>query len=189
MPPSPSCVSWPATLRKLAEKGGPAHAPELIPLSVPEMRHLTLALAADAARRAFLLRWSHWRRAHQAGAKRCHTTRHARERAIPPPPPIILTLPQGELTDAEWTRVQPLLPPQKPVTRRPRHDHRRVLSGILWVLRTASPWREMPAQLGKWETAYARYRLWCKQGVWQRIIDALGPTPELPSPSARAPDG
>lgn len=159
----------------------------MIPLSVPEVRHLTLALAADEARRVFLLRWSHWRRVHQAGAKRCHIVRHARERTTPPPPPALLALPQGDLTNAEWTRVQPLLPPQKPMTGRPRHDHRTVLSGILWVLRTASPWREMPARFGK--TAYARYRLWYKQGLWQHIIDALGPGAGPPPPQARAPDG
>ena len=81
----------------------------------------------------------------------------------------------GELTDAEWDRVRPLLPPQKPPVGRPRHDHRTVLGGILWVLRTAAPWREMPVRFGRWDTAYARYRLWRKQGLWQQIIDALGP--------------
>jgi hypothetical protein len=162
--------------------------PQLIPLTVPEVRRLTLTLAADAARRAFLLRWSHWRRAHQAVAQRCHKARHARERATPPPPPLILTLPRGELSAAEWERIVPLLPPQKPDVGRPRLDHRTILGGILWVLRTAAPWREMPAQFGKWNTAYVRYRLWCKQGLWQRIIDALGPHDGPLAPSARAPN-
>jgi len=144
-------------------------------------------LAADDAQRTFLLDWSHWRRAHQAVAKRCHTARRARERDTLAAPSVILTLPRGEVSDAEWERVRALLPPQKPRTGRPRHDHRRVLSGILWVLRTAAPWREMPPQFGKWDTAYARYRLWCKQGLWQRIIDALGPTAVPPSPQARSP--
>jgi hypothetical protein len=159
----------------------------MIPLTVPEVRHLTFALAADTARRAFLLRWSHGRRVHQAGAKRCHIARHARERTMLPPLPILLPLRQGELTDAAWARVQPLLPPQKPATGRPRHDHRTVLSGILWVLRTASPWREMPATYGKANTAFVRYRLWRRQGLWQRIIDTLGPEAIPPPPTARAP--
>ena len=81
----------------------------------------------------------------------------------------------------------PLLPPQKPLVGRPRHDHRTVLGGILWVFRTASPWREMPPRFGTWDTAYARYRLWPKQGLWQRIIDALGPGAAPPAPRARAP--
>ncbi len=148
---------------------------------------MLFVLAADEAQRTFLLDWSHWRRAHQAVAKRCHTVRHARERAALAMPAVILTLPHEEVSDAEWARVRALLPPQKPHTGRPRHDHRTVLSGILWVLRTAAPWREMPARFGKWDTAYARYRLWCKQGLWPRIIAALGPTAAPPSPRPRAP--
>ena len=135
---------------------GPTAEPQVIPLTVPEVRRLTLTLAADAARRAFVLRWSHGRRAHQAVAQRCHKARHAREQATPPPVPVLLTLPRGELSTAEWERVAPLLPPQKPAVGRPRLDHRTLLSGMLWVLRTASPWREMPAQFGKWNTCAGR---------------------------------
>jgi transposase len=87
----------------------------------------------------------------------------------------------GRLTAAEWARVRPLLPPQKPAVGRPRHDHRTILSGILWVLRTAAPWREMPPEFGKANTAFVRYRL------WPRIIDALGPEASLPPQVARAP--
>jgi transposase len=93
----------------------------------------------------------------------------------------------AELTDVEWEKVRSLLPPQQPRHGRPRHDHRTVLGGILWVLRTASPWREMPARFGKWDTAYARYRLWLSQGLWQRLIDALGPAgTSLPAPNVGA---
>ena len=49
-----------------------------------------------------------------------------------------------------------------------------VVSGILWVMRTGSSWREMPEEYGKWETAYRRYRLWLEQGLWKRIREALG---------------
>jgi transposase len=49
-----------------------------------------------------------------------------------------------------------------------------VLGGILWVARTGSSWREMPEEFGKWQTAYRRYELWVKQGLWQRILGALG---------------
>ncbi len=44
-----------------------------------------------------------------------------------------------ELTDEQWRRLQPLLPPERPRTGRPNHDHRTVLNGILWVLRTGAP--------------------------------------------------
>jgi len=77
------------------------------------------------------------------------------------------------LTDAAWERVRPVLPPQKPRTGRPRHDHRTVLSGILSVVGTDLSWREIPEEYGKWETAYQRFRLWRDTGLWQRILAAL----------------
>jgi transposase len=76
------------------------------------------------------------------------------------------------LTDAEWHLIHLLLPPQ-PTSGRPRHDHRTVLAGILWVVRSGASWRAMPQEYGKWETAYQRYRLWCATGLWPRILAAL----------------
>jgi hypothetical protein len=140
---------------------------------VPEVRRLLQALGADTEQRSFLVSWSRWRRAHQAGANRCHCTRHVRRRAVHALPGAI-PIDAGDLSDGAWQQLQPLLPPQRPRTGRPRYDHRTVLGGILWVFRTASPWREMPARFGKWDTAYARYRLWLAEGRWQRIVDALG---------------
>jgi hypothetical protein len=160
--------------------------PAVLPLTVPEVRRLILAGGEDPAKQAFLLRWSHWRRRHQAVAQRCHVARRWRERLAAPVPLPCVPL-HAALTDAEWARLAPLLPPQQPPVGRRRHDHRTVLSGILWVLRTTSPWRDMPPQLGKANTAFVRYRLWRRQGLWQRLIDALGPEAAPPLPMARAP--
>jgi transposase len=150
------------------------------------VRRLVRLRDEDDATRSFLLAWSRWRRAHQATARRCHIARRARERAAPHAPAFVPPLARGELTDAEWERVRPLLPPQRPPVGRPRHDHRTVLGGILWVLRTAAPWRELPTRFGHWETAYGRHRLWRKQGLWQRIIDALGPAASLVAPASES---
>jgi transposase len=147
----------------------------LIPLTVPEVRRLVLALGEAAEQRSFRLAWSQWRRAHQAVAARCHAARRALHRATAPSaraaPPLATA--EAELTDAEWCLVQSLLPPQKPTTGRPRHDHRTVLAGILWVVRSGASWRAMPTEYGTWETAYQRYRLWCATGLWPRILAAL----------------
>lgn len=147
----------------------------MISLTVPETRRLVLAMAGDEKRRAHRLAWSRWRRAHQAVAARGHAARRARKEqggcpvdAAPPLPPVYRAL-----TDAEWERLQPLLPPQKPRTGRPRHDHRTVLNGILAVVDTDLSWREMPKEYGKRDRAYKRYRLWRDQGLWQRILAAL----------------
>ena len=78
-----------------------------------------------------------------------------------------------ELTDAQWKRLQPLLPPQKPATGRPAKDHRTVLEGILWILRTGAPWRDLPGRYGSYKTVSSRFYRWQRTGVWERILAAL----------------
>ena len=78
-----------------------------------------------------------------------------------------------ELTDEQFARLAPLLPPERPATGRPNHDHRRIINGILWRLRTGAPWRDVPARYGKWDTIYSRFRRWQRAGVWQRVLAAL----------------
>ena len=145
---------------------------------MPEVRRLLLALADHGARRAHRLRWSRWRRAHQARANRCHAVRRVRERALRPMPPASQSVPPAlvELTAAEWARLAPLLPPQRPPTGRPRNDHRAVLGGILWVVRNGASWRDLPRRFGTWERAYKRYRLWSDTGLWERLLNTLRST-------------
>ena len=75
---------------------------------------------------------------------------------------------RGDLTDDQWRRLKPLLPPQKPGTGRPGKDHRTVINGILWILRTGSPWRDLPERFGPWATVASRFYRWRKQGLWLR---------------------
>ena len=104
------------------------------------------------------------------------------------PPEVAAIVPEeASLTDEQWALVRPLLPPQRGGTGRPPNDHRVVLGGILWVARTGSSWREMPEEYGKWETAYRRYELWLKQGLWQRILRVLGEA-DLLGPATKKPN-
>jgi transposase len=78
-----------------------------------------------------------------------------------------------ELTDPQWEQLAPLLPPERPTTGRPNHDHRTILNGILWRLRTGVPWRDLPERYGPWQTVYSRFRRWQAAGVWQRVLAAV----------------
>src|ERR687894_1069670 len=78
-----------------------------------------------------------------------------------------------ELTDGQWERLRPLIPPQTPATGRPAKDHRTVVNGILWRLKTGAPWRDLPERYGPWQTVYARFRRWQQAGVWDRVLAAL----------------
>ena len=78
-----------------------------------------------------------------------------------------------ELTDEQWERLRPHLPPQKPATGKPNRDHRTVVEAILWRLRAGAPWRDLPERYGPWQTAYSRFRRWHAAGVWERALAAL----------------
>jgi transposase len=79
-----------------------------------------------------------------------------------------------ELTDFEWRVIEPLLP-NKP-RGVPRVDDRRVLNGIFWILRSGTPWRDLPGRYGPHTTCYNRFRRWTHAGVWDRIMDAITDT-------------
>src|SRR5919206_2836936 len=84
-----------------------------------------------------------------------------------------------DLTDAQWRRLQPLLPPERPRTGRPNHNHRTILNGILWVLRTGAPWRDLPERYGPVGTVSCRFYRWRVAGVLGRGLAALqSPTEE-----------
>ena len=80
---------------------------------------------------------------------------------------------RGDLKDYQWKRLQSLLPPQKPDIGRPYTDHRRGINGILWILRTGAPWRDLPEYYGPWQTVSGRFYRWRKQGIWQSILQRL----------------
>ena len=79
-----------------------------------------------------------------------------------------------ELTDAQWERLTPLLPPERPHIGRPNKSHRQVLEGILFFHRTGVPWRDVPRErFGSWKTLSSRFYRWEKAGVWARILRQL----------------
>ena len=83
-------------------------------------------------------------------------------------------MPRDELTGEEFALIEPLLPPERSGKRGcPYKSHRRVLSGIFWVLRTGAPWRDVPERYGPWSSVYDRFRRWRNDGTWQRLLDAF----------------
>jgi transposase len=80
---------------------------------------------------------------------------------------------RGDLTPRQWERLQPLLPPQKPKTGRPAHDHRTIINGILWMLRTGAPGRDLPERYGPWRTVASRFYRWQRAGIWAQLLSAV----------------
>jgi transposase len=77
------------------------------------------------------------------------------------------------LTDEQWQRIEPLLPRKGTLRGRPGKPHRRVLEGMLWVLRTGAPWRDLPSAYGPWNTIYTRFSRWSQSGALARLFEAL----------------
>ncbi|MFB9991929.1 IS5 family transposase [Deinococcus oregonensis] len=75
---------------------------------------------------------------------------------------------RNEISNEQWERLEPLLPPLVGLGR-PYLEHRPIISGILWVLRTGAPWRDVPERFGKWTTISSRFRRWTAKGIWQQV--------------------
>lgn len=146
------------------------------------MRRLILAMAGPEEERAFRLGWSLWRRAHQAVAKRCHTAKRdllrPRQPGAAQPEPattaVAFAAPMpSRLTEAQWARIEALLPRNGRRGRQWR-DHRRVIDGMLRVHASGASWRDLSEEeFGPWQTIYDRYNRWRKEGLWQQIAEAL----------------
>ena len=79
-----------------------------------------------------------------------------------------------ELTDAQWERVEPLLPGKKSDPGRTAADNRLFVDAVVFVLKTGIPWADLPGRYGKADTVYKRFDRWCARGVWERLAKALG---------------
>jgi transposase len=82
------------------------------------------------------------------------------------------------LSDEAWAAIEPHLPYGRPGA--PRVDDRRVISGILHVLKSGCRWRDCPADYGPRTTVYNRYNRWARQGIWRRLFERLAATGGIP---------
>ena len=82
-----------------------------------------------------------------------------------------------DITNEQWTIIAPLLParPKGPrgQGRPPAHDQRDILNGILWVLRTGAPWKDMPKRYPPYQTCHRWLQQWRKAGVFDSVLRAL----------------
>jgi transposase len=81
-------------------------------------------------------------------------------------------LKRHDLTDAEWARLEPLMPAHPRQGHR-WNDHRILINGIFYRVRTGCPWRDLPERFGPYQTVYGRHRRWSGDGTWERILEAL----------------
>ncbi|NUP24870.1 MAG: IS5 family transposase [Streptomyces sp.] len=78
-----------------------------------------------------------------------------------------------DLTDAQWARLEPLLPAGRKPGRPSRWSKRQLIDGIRWRVRVGAPWRDVPEYYGSWQAVYSLFRRWQRAGVWQQILTHL----------------
>lgn len=76
------------------------------------------------------------------------------------------------LTDSQWELIQDLFPQPAKTGRKPR-NRRQIMNAILWILRTGSPWRDLPEEFGPWQTAWHLFNDWNASGLLDEILQKL----------------
>jgi transposase len=76
------------------------------------------------------------------------------------------------LTDDQWDLIKDIFP-EPAATGRPPVDRRKVVNGIFWILRTGSPWRDLPAEFGTWKTCWRLFDQWNADGTLDLIVSRL----------------
>lgn len=79
----------------------------------------------------------------------------------------------SDLNDAEWQRIEPLLPPEKGLGNHRQVSLREVLNAIFYRADNGIKWRNLPCDFPAWQTVYGYFRLWVKLGIWEQINHAL----------------
>ncbi len=84
-----------------------------------------------------------------------------------------------ELSDNQWTQIEPLLPGRQGDAGRSGENNRLFVDAVVWIAKTGAPWRDLPERFGNWNSVFQRFNRWCKQGVWQQVLEVLGGDPDL----------
>lgn len=83
-----------------------------------------------------------------------------------------------ELTDAQWRRIEGVLPGKAGDPGRTACDNRLFVDGVLWVLRSGAHWQDLPERYGKWKSVHKRFTRWARSGIWERVFTSLTGDPD-----------
>ena len=84
------------------------------------------------------------------------------------------------ISDEKWAIIGPLLVRRRKDPRgRKSKDDRQMFDAVLWIMKTGAPWRDLPPELGAWQTAYKRFSQWAKLGIWEEVLLELSKDADL----------
>ena len=83
------------------------------------------------------------------------------------------------LRDDQWDRIKDLLPGREGWVGVTAKDNRLFVEAVLWIVRTSSPWRDLPPVFGSWNSTFRRFSRWSRDGVWWSLFKALADDPDF----------
>ena len=83
------------------------------------------------------------------------------------------------LDDAHWLRMTAHIIGDERSRGTSGRDNRMFVEGVLWIVRTGSPWRDLPDAFGDWNSVFRRFSRWSRKGVWCRIFAAMSDDPDF----------
>ncbi len=84
-----------------------------------------------------------------------------------------------DISDKVWSILSPLLPGQQGGWGAVAKDNRLFINAVFWILRTGSPWRDLPSSYGDWKNTHRRFSRWRDNGIWERILERLINNPDF----------
>ena len=83
------------------------------------------------------------------------------------------------LRDGQWERIALLVPGKAGDSGMRGKDNRLFVDAVLWMARTGAPWRDLPGEMGNWNSTWRRFDRWSRAGVWERLFEALADDPDF----------
>ena len=84
-----------------------------------------------------------------------------------------------DVSDEVWVKIESYFPGQRGQWGGIAHDNRRFFNGVCWILRTGAPWRDLPDDYGKFSSVHKRFKRFCDNGTWDKILEQIIDEPDF----------
>ena len=84
-----------------------------------------------------------------------------------------------DISDEMWGKIEPYLPGRKGSVGNPAKNNREFINGVLWILRTGAPWRDLPSEYGNWNNVHRRFCRWRDRGIWEGLLSRFIENPDM----------